>query len=228
MGFWDAALPTLAGAAGGFMMGGPVGAAAGGAAGFAGYEANRRNTEAANRNAQAEAQKQRDWQSNMSNTAHQREVKDLQAAGLNPTLSADGGNGSSTPGGSMGQTFEAQTPTISFPEVLQARSLLQKDRELDMMQTKQTQDIMESKSRKGNLDADTILKGKGKIRAEAESEAAAGLQNLVRQFKKSYAEINPPMDPKSLEKQNRRTIDEYNRKNGTAFKYNQIFQQGPR
>lgn len=46
-----------------------------------------------------EAQKQRDWQTMMSNTAHQREISDLKAAGLNPVLSAMGGSGASTPGG---------------------------------------------------------------------------------------------------------------------------------
>lgn len=38
-----------------------------------------------------EAQKERDWSTNMSNTSHQREVQDLKRAGLNPVLSANGG-----------------------------------------------------------------------------------------------------------------------------------------
>lgn len=70
-----------------------------------------------------EAQKNRDWQERMSSTAHQREVRDLIAAGLNPVLSVTGGNGasvtsgatasSSAPSGAMGNVDNSATGAIA-------------------------------------------------------------------------------------------------------------------
>lgn len=65
-----------------------------------------------------EAQKERDWYENLSNTAYQRQVKDLEAAGLNPILGFSNlGSGASSahaqvPSGSS-TNIRADAPSLS-------------------------------------------------------------------------------------------------------------------
>lgn len=104
---------------------------------------------------QAEAARQRKWQEQLANTAHQREANDLQLAGLNRLLT--GTSGAATPSGGMGQAAGAtmENPikaglSTAFETYQLGLQLKRQEKELE---------LLAAQTRKTNVDAKVAEKG---------------------------------------------------------------------
>jgi len=87
------------------------------------------------------------WQERMSNTAHQREVVDLRAAGLNPILSVSkGGPGASSPSGSMPQIQNEGAAALQG--AASALALQQGEAQLDLLKAQTEKTMAEATTEK--------------------------------------------------------------------------------
>lgn len=95
-----------------------------------------------------EAAKNREFQREMSNTAHQREVRDLNASGLNPLLSTRLG-GSSTPSGDRAEMRDISSGVATGLAVARQRA------ELDLLRAQEQKTVADTQSVNQSLDERT-------------------------------------------------------------------------
>lgn len=142
----------------------------------------------------AMAREQMAFQERMSSTAHQREVKDLLAAGLNPILSGTGGAGSSTPSGAMPNI---QSENEGFGGLGQAASsaIQAMNMRQELKNAQKTWELLESQRRKTSNEADiagreSVIRGVEQKIAENFGENSAEAALKLRQAQVPEAEAS--------------------------------------
>jgi len=135
-------------------------------------------TNAANADA---AENQMNFQEQMSNTAYQRQVKDLEAAGLNPMLAYIKGGGASTPAGAM-PTYQnsAASATQGYLSATQAQKTSAETAKVPFEISKLVADTLK-------VETDTVLSNQQIDNLKTENEKAkAVIDNLKIEYQNLF------------------------------------------
>lgn len=103
-----------------------------------------------------QAQINRDFQADMSNTANQRAVADMQAAGLNPALMYGNGSAASTPSGSNADGSASVASPMGIADAVAAYATM-KNVQADVDLKRSQQHLNEAKANESQVSATKIV-----------------------------------------------------------------------
>jgi hypothetical protein len=161
--------------------------------------------EAANDAGLASAREQMAFQDRMSSTAHQREVDDLRAAGLNPVLSSN--SGASTP---VGSSFEPTNAAPNYGNVV-ASAIAAKQLDQDVRESNSRIVVNRETARRTGVEADlaTAHLPEATLRSKLWQSLSNGWNSAKSFFLRKTREASDTFD--------RWDDDDYHRKRGRSI-----------
>lgn len=212
--FFEQTAPIV-GAGIGYAVGGPAGGAIGYGIGSS-YSASKQNEanikaqQHANQQNIALAREQMAFQREMSNSAYQRAMDDMQKAGLNPILAYQQG-GASTPQGALGQVNAVESRGVELQSQSAQNAMGMLNAITHLKQQNSLANLQDVQAQKIKSETTKIKKTEGidELQNELSKDAKSLWNYLKREFRSRQKKVNAQDD---IMERNRKAVEELRKK----------------